>query len=291
MIKRGLGTTIYKSMSKVKDQNQEIIDRIQAEINELYNQGRLYCTMGQYELANMSLTEVIRLDPTNSTCINDWAVVSSKLGKHDEAMVACMAAISLDPTNAVYKNNLSSIYNDWGVAYVKLGQPEQAISAFIKATKIDPTNSMLFNNLGAVYSTAGEYESAIVALNKAIEIDSTNAEYFCNLGLAAFAAGRNEKAVTACIRTTEIDPTNTVYFNNLGAMYLRLNQYKLALEPLFKSICLSDNIDYMTPISSLIELDLSDSEKQKMIEDLIIPIAINNIMNYNAKFQLSTSRC
>jgi len=261
--KRQKNVPNYQLMLKAKNESNKILGQVKTKLQELGHQDGA---------TNRSavLTKVIKTDPANSADVNEWVSIYSTLGNHDQDIAANIKAI--ENANVIGANNWAGVYNDWGVVYLKMGQHDQALVACSKATKLDPTNFLFFSNLGTALSSAGQYKEAINALNQAIKVDSNDAEYFCNLGLAFFKAGDVKKAIDACSKATKLDPTNAELFCHLGFMYFRLGEYELALYPLFKSICLSDKIDRMTFINSLIETDVSDSEKQKMIKDLIVPL-------------------
>jgi len=92
------------------------------------------------------------------------------------------------------------------------------------------------------------------------------------LGNAYRYLGQHQDAIAPLTKATKLDPTNVEYFHNLGCAYLKLGQYKSAIEPIFKEVYFSKELSKIIFVKKLIYSASTNSEKQKIIKDLIIPL-------------------
>jgi tetratricopeptide (TPR) repeat protein len=95
-----------------------------------------------------------------------WSL--SFLGRYDDAIAECKAAIELDP-------EFGNPYNDIGVYLMEKNLLPQAVPWLIKATQVPRYESPHFPwmNLGRAYAKIGPWNEALRCYRRAIEIEPT----------------------------------------------------------------------------------------------------------------------
>ena len=90
----------------------------------------------------------------------------SFLGRYDDAVAECRAAIELDPT-------FGNPYNDIGVYLLETNRPREAIAWLEKATTAPRYEAPHYPwcNLGRVYERIGPWAEAIRCYRRALEIE------------------------------------------------------------------------------------------------------------------------
>jgi tetratricopeptide (TPR) repeat protein len=97
-------------------------------------------------------------------------------GKPDQAVTYYQQAITLEPTNAGYYNNL-------GNALASLGKIDDAMAAYAKSAELDPANAAAaWRNAGATLYNAGKMKEAADPFQKSLAIDPKNAQTWFLLG-------------------------------------------------------------------------------------------------------------
>ena len=76
-----------------------------------------------------------------------------RLGRADEGLVHCRAAVRLAPRHAGFRNNL-------GVAFLGVGRPRQAQKQFREALRLEPTSGEAHGNIAIQLFYAGRYREA-----------------------------------------------------------------------------------------------------------------------------------
>lgn len=130
----------------------------------LFWRGALANVLGQSEKAESCWREVVRLMP-------QWAAPYDELGKAARKRKAPFAemkalyqkAIELEPSNAIYHNNL-------GYAYLMDGQHNNALRELDRAIALDPSCGLAYYNLGLARYAAGDYKESWSAISKAREL-------------------------------------------------------------------------------------------------------------------------
>lgn len=92
----------------------------------------------------------------------------SQMGRYDEAIAECEAAIELDPE---YGNP----YNDIGAYLIDMGQPEDAIIWLERAMYAEryDTPQLPYSNMGRVFEKLGRPYEALAAYDQALAIAPT----------------------------------------------------------------------------------------------------------------------
>jgi Tfp pilus assembly protein PilF len=132
---------------------------------EAWRAGYLLHLQGQYERAAEQFRASIEAYPTaEGHTFLGWSL--SHLGRLDEAIAQCQAAIALDP-------DFGNPYNDIGVYLMKLGRPDEAIAWLEKAIAAKRYCCYHYphTNLGFVLLGKGRLAEARRHFERALEIE------------------------------------------------------------------------------------------------------------------------
>src|SRR5205085_2342728 len=137
--------------------------------------------------------------------------------------------------------------NGWGFYMLglsawKSGDRVQAESAFVQALALDSTHVKSHLNLSRVLLESAEPESALVHIDAAMTLDSTSSEPLRLQGRAFEAMGKTDSAIVSYQRAIALDSTDVWAFNNLGALYIRLERFEDAIEPLKAAVERNDKV-------------------------------------------------
>jgi tetratricopeptide (TPR) repeat protein len=131
--------------------------------------------------------------------LNGLGVAYGDAGRYADAMRAFERVLTLDPTNGIAYQNLSSMVlrqaleaKDPGVRNAKL---EEAETDARKALAADPSLADAYTTLGVALSTSGRKEDAIDAWKHAVTLDREQFNALYNLWLELAQAGRRDEAV------------------------------------------------------------------------------------------------
>ncbi|HEX5483477.1 MAG TPA: tetratricopeptide repeat protein [Terriglobia bacterium] len=135
--------------------------------NALYNQGQFAQAAQTFEKA-IPMAKEKNLPVVLSRAADSYA----KAHEYDKAVADYQKAITADPTNGGYMNNLGSLYG-------QMGKPDLAVQEFEKAAQADPTNAArYYYNIGAIETNAGKSDQAAAAFKKATQLDPNYADAY-----------------------------------------------------------------------------------------------------------------
>ena len=178
-------------------------------IEELFQQGNVAQSAGNYTQAESIWRRVIQLDPNNAGAYNNLAAALRDQKKLEEAIAACRQAIKLNP-------KLAQAYNNLGLALSDQGKLGEAIAAYRQAIQLDPKFAGAYNNLGNVFREQKKQEEAIAAYRQAIQLDPKLAQPYNNLGTVLRDQEKLEEAIAAYRQAIQLDPKDAYTYNNLG---------------------------------------------------------------------------
>jgi adenylate cyclase len=116
--------------------------------------GFLYANIRKYDEGIALCEHAVELGPSNSTTYRHLAMTLRYAGRWEEASMASLTAIRLDPFPA------SGTLYGLGLAYAFTGKFEKAIEACQKATTISPNDLLSHMVLAAIYGMADRIDEA-----------------------------------------------------------------------------------------------------------------------------------
>ena len=131
--------------------------------------------------------------------LNGLGVAYGDAGRHADALRAFRRILTLDPTNGLAYQNLSSIVLREALASRnesdRRAKLQEAEAHARKAIEVDPALADAYTTLGVVLSTTGRKPEAIAAWQRAVELDASQFNALYNLWYELAAAGRRDDAV------------------------------------------------------------------------------------------------
>ena len=127
---------------------------------DFYQTGRYYQGQNRYDQAIEAYQKALAIDNKFVEARNGLGVIFSRQGKYNEAIEAFKLAIQQSP-------NATHLYSNMGYAYYLQGQYADAVATLVQATSLDPKNQHALNNLGLAYAKVGQPVDAMQTFSKA----------------------------------------------------------------------------------------------------------------------------
>lgn len=182
----------------------------------------------QFVLAERSVSKAISLEPHNPVFRNNLGLILIANRQPDKAIQAHTDAITVEPSSPVAYFHRANVYRH-------KGDFVQAIRDYEQVLKWDPYSVEAMSNLASVLVSLFEYERAEKLLNDALVIQPAFAQAWNNLGLLHQQTGQSDQAQAAFSRAIEYSPEFLEAHVNLATLLMRLNRYAQAI-PLFQKV-------------------------------------------------------
>ena len=147
---------------------------------------RLYTANERFTDAEKLVTEQLKLNPADTTLLEELATIYQRQGKQQKAMELYKGVLEKNPNNSSIRQKLGSLY-------IELGEKEKAIAEW---NKILTDGFDRYQQLGTIYLSHKMYEEAIVAFQKAIQSNPRYGYLYTQLASAYKIQGDIEKAAT-----------------------------------------------------------------------------------------------
>ncbi|MFN3531245.1 MAG: tetratricopeptide repeat protein [Candidatus Brocadia sp.] len=184
--------------------------------------------------AYVEANNTLRLIPQHYMGLFHLGMVHQFLAEHfnrntiDTAIAYYKKAIDADPFQAIFHNNLASLYN-------KKGNLDEAIEELRQAYLIRPDDVNHADRLANAYLQKGDLENAFIFSKKTVQLNPTIPGYHNNLGAILSRKGMHEEAMNAFKKAIELDPKDPIYLENLTKLYLSLGKYRESI-PYYKKL-------------------------------------------------------
>jgi tetratricopeptide (TPR) repeat protein len=183
--------------------------------------------------------------------------------QYEEAMAACVRAVSQGPDDANAHAYLSETYSNltkWDEAYDEAakalelddrnveahramayalevrGDYEGAAQGYQRAIELHPRLGHLYIRLAFNYRVLGEYDLAIEQFQKAIDLDPQAPEAYDQLGWTYYQMGDSNRAVVEIERALEVDANFAAAYGHLGVIDYVRQRYEDAVPNFEKAI-------------------------------------------------------
>ncbi|MCI0745469.1 MAG: tetratricopeptide repeat protein [Verrucomicrobia subdivision 3 bacterium] len=166
--------------------------------------GRVYMKTGRIREAEGLWLKAAELDPTNTLCRLQLAVMYQQTGKSREALKCYEQVASVDPADALVQLNL-------GRVCVKLNEFERAEQAFAQAVRLAPEQPEAHSGLAELYlQTRRNLRKAVELAETAVKL-APEAKYYALLGQAYAMSNDRAGALAAFNRAIELRPDDRQY--------------------------------------------------------------------------------
>jgi len=145
---------------------------------------RLYTQNERHAEAEKLITERMKLNPTDTTLLEELANLYQQQGKHQKALELYKNVLEKNPANTSIRRKLGSLY-------IELGNKEKAIAEWKKLVAGAPDRHQ---QLGAIYLSHKMYTEAVKAFQEAIKINPQYGYLYIQLAAAYKIQGDIEKA-------------------------------------------------------------------------------------------------
>jgi len=174
---------------------------------ELFLEGTIALEKGDLDLAELKLTECLRLIPDRESTKHNLAILFtlradalSEKKKYDEAIAFYSKALDFDENYAVAWSNKGVILdNHFNVI-------DEAIFCFEKALQLMPGYSDAHLNLGAAHEKNKKYSKALEHYELALQYNPNCVEAWINRGNALNYLKRHEEALTSFNQAIKLQP-------------------------------------------------------------------------------------
>ncbi len=197
---------------------ESILDRDRTHADALHLLGVLRHQQGQSRLAAELIGSAIALRPGAAIFRATLGEAFRALGRFDQAVGCCLAALQLglkDP----------GVYNNLGLALQALGRHDEAAQAFRAALELRPDDGTVHTNLGAALCASGAKDQALDHFRRAVAIDPNLAPAQTNLGQLLLDLGRPAEALPHCHQAVILQPGLAEAYNNLGNAHRALRRF------------------------------------------------------------------
>lgn len=149
----------------------------------LHQLGLICCTRKRYADAVLLLANAVERRPGSPEALCNLALALRGLGRLDEAVAACDAALALSPDHAPAHHNR-------GNALLDLDRPAEAAAAHERAVALDRKNAESLYGLGNALRELHRFDAAMDCYEKALEIAPGRADIRFNVALLNLLTGR-----------------------------------------------------------------------------------------------------
>lgn len=166
-------------------------------------------TQGQIGQAIPIYDAILREDPRHSDALHLLGLAKHQLGHAAEGAELIERAIEMNPGDAAYRSNLSSVYK-------ALGRVADAIVTLEAAIEIDPKFLPAHYNVAELYTLQGDLERGEASYRRSVELNPGLPEIWTNLGLCLAKRGALEEAEEALYKALDLMPEYNTALYALG---------------------------------------------------------------------------
>jgi tetratricopeptide (TPR) repeat protein len=155
----------------------------------------------QFEAAEQSLINVLRLAPDEPDAVRLLGMVVQRLGKHREAVEVFRRVLTMGLDDSDLRIGL-------GISLFEQGEVDEALTHFRQACKLEPASPSAWFNLGEALARQALTQEAVAALRRALEIDPAHLSARLSLARAQANLGEVNAAIAEFREVLRRDPAN-----------------------------------------------------------------------------------
>jgi tetratricopeptide (TPR) repeat protein len=148
-------------------------------------------------------------NPGDATYHANLAEVYRALGRLEQAIASCRAALRLRPLYPEAVNNL-------GMALLGQFKIDDAVAQFREALRLKPDYAMACNNIGNALRLQGDLDGALAHFRRAVEMGPSLAEAHSNLGQLLLERHQPHEALVHLDAAVRLRPDLAEAHNNVG---------------------------------------------------------------------------
>jgi len=190
---------------------------------------------GDLQAAKVFFNESTNEDPKFSRGYSYLALVQSKLGETEDAILNYKLAFKFD------NKDYSSMTNMCGLL-MQENRMQEAHEACTIALKINPQSYVALNNRCMIFLNTDRLPSAIADCSQAVLVKEDYYVAYNNRGMAYMGLEQYDKAVNDFSKAIEHNPAYALAYNNRCTAYKELKNYEAGITDCSKALVLDENI-------------------------------------------------
>lgn len=223
-------------------------------IDYLNAKGQLYYETKDYYQAKSQFEKVLQLSK-NYSSIKYLGYVNSEIGNKDLAIQMLTSAIDMTRDT----NELFDIYKKLGEIKLNQFDKNSAYNYFLKAISFNNKDISTLINLSATCEAANKSSEKLSYLNKVLEIDPNYYLAHINIGFYYIKLNEFKKALEEFDAVLLKEPKQAYALSNKAYCLLKLGQLNDALITINQSIESNSNNSYAYRNRGLINIELNDN--------------------------------
>lgn len=271
-IKNNIGN-IFKMLPKEFLELQDMPEALKAELDEnnkqisknvevLFNKASEDYKKDSYEAAEMSLRELIEIEPNFAPALGALGGVLFQQGKNSEEGLGFLRQ------SAILEPELSWPWIMLGaVLFEPFGLVEESVDCLNRASQIDPENAHVWRMLGIIYAVSlNQLGQSEYCLRKAVDLEPGSANSQILLGKVLIQQQRYADAESYLRQALVLDPHFGEALNLLSAVLTLTEKFDEAEECQRKSIALEpENASYMNSLAVLLTKKCKSLEEAEVL--------------------------
>ena len=202
---------------------QEVLNTVPGHPDALHLSGLVARSSGHLEIALDRITRALSAQPDNQIFRNNLGSTLQALGRLDEAIACYRNVLVTNP-------GLWQTHFNLACALHTESLHGEAITAYETSLILNPNNSKAHNNLGLALQTMERWDEAEQHYRETIRIEPKHADAHCNLGNVKRHRGMNVDAISHYLRALEINPILVDACVHLGISYQNIDEHEKAVE-------------------------------------------------------------
>ena len=166
--------------------------------DSLVEEGNVYFTVGQYNLALDRYTSALEQKPQDVNALYNRGRANSRLGALEDALADYNQVLNLKPEDLDTLNNR-------GLLYMQKEEIDKALEDFETALLSDGTDTALLINKGLALLKKGENQNSLLSFQQAIEHDPEDSAAHFGTAKAFIALNNRDEALQALQTTFNLD--------------------------------------------------------------------------------------
>lgn len=183
----------------------------------IYNQGKVYEELQQWDQAIKAFDAVVELDPEDTDAWVNRGVALAEMDRHLEAVVSYDRALKLSPDDV-------DAWANKGNSLQVTGKYDDAVACYTSAINIDPANLAGHYGLCESLYHQEQYEESVGFAENALQLDPTLAPAWVFKAIALSQQGHNRHALDAIEKAAVLEPESPETWNNRGEILGLLNR-------------------------------------------------------------------
>ena len=155
----------------------------------------------QFDAAEQSLVNVLRLAPDEPDAVRMLGMVVQRLGRHAQAIDCFRRVLAMGPED-------SDLHVGLGISLFEQGEADEALEQFRHACTLEPASASVWFNLGEALGREAHTREAVAALQRALELDPAHISARLSLARTQANLGEVSAAVGGFREVLRRDPGN-----------------------------------------------------------------------------------